>query len=213
MARPVAVQPTKVWLIRHGEPEDSARGHCYGSLDVGLSAEGERQIQAVASKLSGEPWAAIYTSPRLRCLQSARILAAAHCCPIEPIDALSEIDFGEFEGHTYDEIAIRYPDLYRQWMEHPTEVCFPRGETFNAMWTRVTEAASAVRTRHLGQCIAFVTHGGVIRILLADALGIPRPHIFRIAQRYAAVNLISYFEVSSVVELLNFPAGTQICSF
>ena len=209
MAEETSSQLMKLWMIRHGEPEASARGRCYGSLDFGLSVEGKHQIQAVASALSGEKWAAIYTSPRRRCLQSARILAAAHCCPIEAIDALAEIDFGEFEGRTYDEIAIRYPDLYRQWMERPTEICFPQGESFEAMWTRVTEAASAIRTRHMGQSIAFVTHGGVIRILIAEVLGVPRSHIFRIAQRYGALNLISYFENSSVVEVLNYSPGSN----
>lgn len=94
-------------------------------------------------------------------------------------------------------------------MERPTEICFPQGESFEAMWTRVTEAASAIRTRHLGQSIAFVTHGGVIRILIAEVLGVPRSHIFRIAQRYGALNLISYFESSPVVEVLNYSPGSN----
>jgi len=183
------------------------RGRCYGSLDIGLSLEGGHQIGAVAEMLSREPFAAIYTSPRLRCTQSAEILAVVHRCPVGTVEALSEIDFGEFEGCAYEEIETRYPDLYREWMEHPTEIQFPGGESLDAMWTRVTEAASDLRTRHSGQSIALVTHGGVIRILIAETLAVPRSHIFRIAQRYAAVNLISYFDHSSVVELLNFPAG------
>lgn len=200
------LQPTRVWLVRHGKPEISVRGRCYGSLDISLSLEGVRQIEVVAARLSREPFVAIYTSPRLRCTQSAEILATVHDCPVGAVDALSELDFGEFEGCPYEEIEILYPDLYRQWMEHPTEVQFPGGESFNAMWTRVTEAASALRTRHSGQSIALITHGGVIRILLAETLAVPRRHIFRIAQRYAAVNLISYLERSSIVEFLNWSA-------
>ena len=195
--------------MRHGEPELSVRGRCYGSLDIGLSSEGERQMEVVARMLSHEPFAVIYTSPRLRCKQSATILSAVHNCPVETVDAFSEIDFGEFEGCSYEDIETRYPDLYREWMEHPTEIQFPGGESLDAMWTRVTEAASALRTRHSGQSIALVTHGGVIRILIAETLAMPREYIFRVAQRYAAVNLIWYFGMSSVVELMNFSAGSD----
>lgn len=192
--------------MRHGEPEVSVRGRCYGSLDIGLSLEGGHQIGAVAEMLSREPFAAMYTSPRLHCKQSAEILAAVRGCPVDIMEALSEINFGEFEGYTYEDIETRYPGLYREWMEHPTEIHFLGGESLDAMWTRVTEAGSELRVRHPGESIALVTHGGVIRILIAETLAVPRNNIFRIAQRYAAVNLISYFECSSVVELGNFPA-------
>jgi alpha-ribazole phosphatase len=206
MQNSTKLQPTRVWLVRHGEPEISVRGRCYGSLDIGLSREGIHQIELVAARLSRERFAAIYTSPRQRCRQSAEILATGHDCPVDTVDELSEISFGEFEGCSYEEIEIRYPALYRQWMEHPTEIQFPGGESFDAMWTRVTEAASALRTRYSGQSIALITHSGVIRILMSQALAVPQSHIFRIAQRYAAVNLISYFESFSVVEFMNWSA-------
>ena len=154
-----AIKPTRVWLIRHGEPENSVRGRCYGSLDVGLSAEGRRQIETVASRFDGGPLAAIYASPRLRCKQSAEILADFVGCRFDIIEALCEIDFGEFEGLTYDEIAARYPDIYREWMEHPTEMQFPGGENFTAMWSRVVESASGLRARHAGQEIALIIVG------------------------------------------------------
>ena len=201
--------PTRVWLLRHGEPQESVRGRCYGSLDIELSPEGMRQFESAAALLSREPLAAIYTSPRLRCSQSAKILAAAHRCPIETVDELSEIHFGDFEGLTYDRIETLYPSLYRTWMERPTEMQFPGGESFTEMWYRVTQAASAIRNRHEGQSIALVTHGGVIRILIAEALAIPRNHIFRIAQRHAAVNLISYIDRFPIVELLNATAALE----
>src|SRR5260370_31981794 len=121
---------TVLWLLRHPEPEASARGRCYGSLDVALSPDGIRQARSVAHGLAQKTFAAIYTSPRQRCTQAAHILAAGRTCPVETIAALRELDFGEFEGRTYDEIAAMYPDPYQQWMEHPTETRFPGGESF-----------------------------------------------------------------------------------
>lgn len=193
---------TSFWLIRHPEPESEAEGRCYGSLDWQLSAAGIQQAHAIAARLASERLAAIYSSPRRRCLEAAEILAVGRG-PVRILDALRELDFGQFEGRRYDEIAELYPALYRQWMDHPTEVQFPGGESFQAMRARVIEAASGLRARHAGESLALVTHGGVNRILLAEALRIDPADIFRIAQRYGAINLIRYFDDEPVVELVN----------
>jgi alpha-ribazole phosphatase/probable phosphoglycerate mutase len=119
------------------------------------------------------------------------------------LEALREIDFGAFEGLTYEQIQNCYPALYRQWMESPTEIQFPDGEGFPAMRQRVLEAVDRLRQVHAGESIAIVAHGGVNRILLADALEIPPAKIFRIGQGYAAVNRIDYIGKEPLVEKLN----------
>lgn len=197
---------TRFWLIRHGEPAEEARHRCYGSLDVGLSETGRAQMAQVAEYLKGEPVAAIYTSPRSRALESARILSAAASCAIEVVEGFREIDFGDFEGLAYDEIAVRYPDLYRQWMETPAEIQFPNGESFSAMRVRVLTAFDAIRERE-GQTAAIVSHGGVNRILLAWALQMPDNCIFRLAQDYAAINLLELVDGLPGVKLLNHRSG------
>ena len=203
---PMPGAETGLWLLRHPRPEAEAEGRCYGSRDWKLSETGVRQAHAVAKFLAAEPLAAVYTSPRQRCREAARILAAGRHCPIETLDALRELDFGEFEGRRYEEIAALYPDLYRQWMEQPTTVRFPGGESFPDMCVRVATAARGLRARHAGQTIALVTHGGAIRILLAEALGMEPAHIFRLGQRHGAVNLVRYFGDTPLVELVNAEA-------
>lgn len=194
---------TALWLIRHPQPESGAEGRCYGSLDWSLSEEGKLQARAIARKLRSEPLAAIYTSPRRRCRQAAELLAAERTCPLEALEALRELDFGDFEGRRYEDIEQAHPALYREWMENPTEVQFPGGECFRAMQARVLASASILRARHAGENIALVTHGGVVRIILADALGILPRHIFRIAQRHGAINLLRYFEDVPLIEFVN----------
>jgi alpha-ribazole phosphatase/probable phosphoglycerate mutase len=192
-----------IWLLRHGEPVADARGRCYGSLDVELSAEGIRQAHRAVPVLREYRLTAIYSSTRRRCLDTARILAAEQNVPLETLEALREIDFGDFEGRTYESIAAEFPEIYRQWMECPTKVRFPGGESFDDMWIRVTSAVKTLRARHAFESIAIVTHGGVIRIILAEVLGMPRENIFRIAQRYGAINLIRYFDNVPLVERIN----------
>ncbi|MGA7829497.1 MAG: alpha-ribazole phosphatase [Terracidiphilus sp.] len=194
---------TRIWLIRHGEPCPETRGRCYGHLDVELSADGRRQVQAVADLIKEEPLCAIYSSPRQRALESAAILARASGYAVACEDGFREIDFGDFEGRSYDEIAQLYPETYRQWMEHPTETQFPNGESLKQMQVRVIEAARALYARHRGETFAIVSHGGVNRILLANALGLPNENIFRISQRFAARNLVTFIGDYPLVELIN----------
>jgi alpha-ribazole phosphatase/probable phosphoglycerate mutase len=199
---------TRVWLIRHGEPA-GVRGRCYGKLDIGLSAAGRAQIERTAEYLRAEPLAAIYASPRRRTMESARILAGSHDCACHEDAGLCEIDFGDFEGLTYDEIAARYPAIYRRWMKSPTKVQFPNGESFAAMRVRVLLAFQAICLRHAGKTMAIVTHGGVIRIVLAWALEMPDRCLFRLAQDYAAMNLLVWVEGVPIVEKMN----ARACGF
>jgi len=194
---------TRFWLLRHGEPAAEARQRCYGSLDVGLSDAGRRQMARVAGHLRHQPIAVIYSSPRSRAIESARILAGESGRPIEIVPAFREIDFGEFEGLTYDEIAARHPETYRRWMEAPTEVRFPGGECFRDMRARVLDAFAAIRRRREGETIAIVSHGGVNRILLAWALEMPDRCLFRLAQDHAAANLLELVEGAPMVRAMN----------
>jgi alpha-ribazole phosphatase/probable phosphoglycerate mutase len=202
---------TVLWLIRHPEPDEAVRGTCYGSLDVPLSPHGIEHAQSIARWLASHRLDAVYTSPSKRCIDTARCIAVNRSCGVEPADGLRELDFGEFEGRRYDEIAELHPDLYRDWMEDPTRVQFPGGENFQEMATRVIAAAHALVSRHSGQQILFVSHGGPNRIILAEVLGVPSNNLFRIAQRYGAINCIRYNGNLPAVELMNVVIPDWFC--
>jgi alpha-ribazole phosphatase/probable phosphoglycerate mutase len=125
------------------------------------------------------------------------------------LEELAELNFGDFEGRTYNEIAAAHPEFYAEWMANPTKVHFPGGESFAEMWKRVSTALARLRATHAGLTFGIVAHGGVNRIILAEALGLCAENIFRIAQRYAALNLVQYYGEQPVVELMNiFAAAT-----
>ena len=192
---------TRLILLRHGEPDETVRGRCYGRLDPGLSPAGREQMQRTWGLFDGAP-AAIYSSPRRRAVESASLRASG--APAITIDErLREIDFGEFEGLTYRDISIRYPQAYAEWMTRPTEVQFPGGECFGEMTMRVREALERIRRRHEGETVAIVSHGGVNRIALAAALEIDARHIFRLAQSYACANVIDYVLDEPLVRVIN----------
>jgi broad specificity phosphatase PhoE len=198
---PPAPGTTRLILLRHGEPDETVRGRCYGRLDPGLSPAGREHMRRTWRLLAAEP-TAIYSSPRRRALESAALRAAP--APAITIDErLREIDFGEFEGLTYREISMRYPDSYAKWMTRPTEVVFPGGESFAEMTVRVREALERIRRTHAGETVVIVSHDGVNRIALATALELDARHIFRLAQSYACANVIDYIGNEPLVRVIN----------
>jgi alpha-ribazole phosphatase len=194
---------TRLLLIRHAQPDDDARGRCYGRLDVGLSARGQRRAQLLARMLDRIPLAAVYSSPSIRALETAGPLAAPHRLTPSVEDSLREIDFGELEGRSYDEIEAVYPDLYRSWMETPTRVEFPGGESYTQLRVRALAALEAIRARHRGELAAIVSHGGVLRAILAHCLRMPDEAIFRLDQSYGALSIIDWLGDSPLVRVVN----------
>lgn len=190
-------------LLRHGEPVPEAHGRCYGRMDVGLSETGRTQIHKKLKLLGSLNAQSIYSSPRKRACESAYI--AGEYLGLQPqiTSALSEIDFGAFEGLPYEEIERRYPDKYKMWMEHPTKTAFPGGEDFSTMRQRVLGFTSILPNRHANETIMIVSHGGVNRVILEDALGLSTEMIFRISQSYAGLNVIDYFSGHPLVRLMN----------
>lgn len=191
-------------LVRHGRPAREAEGRCYGKLDVGLHAEGREQVRTTARALAEVAIVAIYASPRVRAAESAELLANPRGLPIQIDARLAEIDFGAFEGRLYEEIERAHPELYREWMEHPTRVRFPGGEGFVDMQRRVLAAFDELSRRHAGEAIAIVSHGGVARIIAAHVLGMPDEHLFRLGQAYANATVIDTFDGYPVLRRLNW---------
>lgn len=190
-------------MIRHAEPEPSARGRCYGSLDVGLSAAGREQCAGLAADLADVPITAVYASPLLRSRETAAAIAAAHRLPIVIVGELRELDFGEWEGRRYDEIAETTPDLFARWLSAPTTVVPPGGESFRALSRRVASATATIRKEVFGGTGVIVTHGGVCRALIAAVLQLNETVIFRIDIGYVCGLVIDWFEEEPVVRLLN----------
>ena len=86
----------------------------------GSRAAGREHAGRLASRLASVECDAVYSSPRVRALETAEAIAAALGRAVVADDGLRELDFGELEGRTYDEIAASEPDLYRAWMTTPT---------------------------------------------------------------------------------------------
>lgn len=194
---------TRLLLVRHGEVEAWARGRVYGRLDPALSAEGLAQARAVGAVVSAERPSALLCSPSRRALETAAPIAAATGLLPEPDPRLREIEFGQFEGLSFSEAEARDPVTWREWMEHPGTVRFPGGECWDDVRARALDAFEAIAAAPQAAPVAVVTHGGVIRALLSEALALPAERTFRMEIAFGSLTIVRREPFGWMVEAVN----------
>jgi alpha-ribazole phosphatase len=196
--------PLKVYLMRHGEVDCGSEQRCNGHLDIDVTAKGMEQMHRLAALLAGKPVAAVYSSDLIRSVKGADVISRSLGTPYTPVRALRERGFGAWEGLTAGEIRERYPEEYAAWRSDLLNFRPPGGECLGDVQARVIPAYRRLVDAHPGQEIALLLHGGVNRIILADALGLPPLNLFRIDQAFGALNIIDYYEDGiAVVKLMN----------
>jgi len=120
---------TEIVLVRHGETEFNAAGVFRGRADVALNERGLSQAEAVANTLSCTPVAAVFASPMVRAMDTARAVASRH--DLEPLVdlAFNNIDLGEWQGREKECVRLEQPELWRLWKEDPDALEIPGGES------------------------------------------------------------------------------------
>lgn len=143
-------------FVRHGITDWNAEHRAQGQLDIPLNAEGQSQAQAVARRLQGEPWDAIYASDLSRAKATADVIGEAVGLPVHTDVRLREISFGTMEGTTEAERIERWgPDWesYPFGKEDPEEVA-----------DRGAVCIKDIAAKHTGQRVLVVSHGALIRL-------------------------------------------------
>jgi probable phosphoglycerate mutase len=159
-------------MVRHGETDWNRERRFQGHADVPLNESGRAQVRALAGDLAGESFAAAYTSPLRRAAESAEILAAMLRIDVQPSEALREVDVGSWSGLTVAEVQERYPEGFARWIDWRCEG-WEDGEAYEDFSRRVAEGLRELGSRHPGEQVLAVTHGGPIRAAWATALRLP----------------------------------------
>jgi broad specificity phosphatase PhoE len=185
--------PTRVFLIRHGATELSAEDRFAGSAEIPISTEGERQARALAGRLASQRIDAIYASPKLRTMQTARILAGPHDLDVTPVPGVEEMSHGRWEGLSRAEVERRFPEEYAQWDNDPFHFAPIGGETGLAVTARAIPALLELARHHDGAQIIVVSHKATIRLILSLLLGFDaRTYRDRLDQAPCALNVLDF---------------------
>jgi broad specificity phosphatase PhoE len=195
---------TRIVLIRHGQTAWNREARFRGQADIALDEFGLRQAEATGRYVASRwPLVAVYASPLRRTLQTAEAVACAQNLKAQPLVGLLDIDFGEWQGLLGEEVARRYPGLYRAWWEAPHTVCVPGGEGLDDVRGRVVAALEEVVGRHPGETVALVSHTCANRVLLCAVLGLGNERFWRLGQDTCAVNVFDAEDGIYTVLLLN----------
>ena len=158
---------SQVLFIRHGQTAFNTESRLQGAMPVPIDQRGIEQSQALARHLRTLEIDALYTSPRLRAKATADIVAAALGLPAIEDERLAEISFGVFEGHTFAEVAQRYPDAYAKWESGYRAYRVPGGESRLDVQLRMQAAWEDIIARDWKRA-AIVTHSSAMVTLLAS---------------------------------------------
>ena len=162
----------RISIIRHGMTEANEKGIYIGNTDIPLSAKGAADLAAKMDEFDYPTVHRVYSSPLKRCTETAEILFPhTELCTV---DDLRELNFGEFENKTIDELAMR--EDYNKWLRGGKDSRPPKGESLEELTARTYKALHYVITdvmeTGLTHC-ALITHGGIISNMLS-CFGIPK---------------------------------------
>lgn len=173
-----------IYLIRHCEPGRNSVSCCISKTEEVLSDVGREQAEALARWAAHHPVAAVYSSPRKRCQETASAMLPGMAVHIR--DTLEEISVGEWEGIPFSRIKEQWPAEYKARGEHPGTVAPPDGESFFEAGERLGRTLKDILKETKGD-VAVLTHSGVIRGWLCQYLGIPEQDLFSIQIPFGSI--------------------------
>ncbi len=204
---------TQIDLLRHGECDGGAIFR--GTTDVSITSKGFGDMGAAcdgAQRVSEGGWDVIVTSPLRRCCVFAEKLASDNGLSLVVEPTLAEMHFGDWEGKKIQWVLDNFPDEMASWSESPDQFEPPNGESVVALFTRVQSIFDVLVERFQSKRILIVTHGGVIRVLLAHLLDMPLSSVNRFDVPYASMTRFAFFhqEQNDIIKLLSHNAFPSI---
>jgi len=202
-------------LMRHGETAWNREGRVMGESPVELDEHGRAQVELAVPFARAIKPDLIVTSPLIRARQSAEIISRGIGAVAVIEDAgLEEVRYGDWQGKVYDDLID--DQAYLEYQRAPLETRAPGGESIIEVQQRGVETVRRAMKEHEGQRVLFVSHGDIIRTVLAHYLGMELSHFRRIRvdnATFSAINIIGDFAEVKFLNLLADPARAFVPPF
>ncbi len=190
-------------LVRHGETYWNETHKFQGISDIELSSKGLSQAQSLAESLKGETLVAIYTSPLIRARQTAEQIARYHPCPMITDEGLKELNQGQLEGLTGEDLRRKFPGFLEKWIQDPERIPLPQGESLGDLQRRAWASIERITGEYPEGTVVVVAHSFVNLTILCRVLEIPLHHFRRFRQDATGKNVIEFSERGAVLYCLN----------
>ena len=200
---------TKIILIRHGQTDWNIAGRYQGQADIALSDVGIKQAEILAQNFPVKKIDAIYSSDLKRAHFTANKIGEKFDVNVKTVKAFREICFGDWEGLTYEQITKKWPIALNNFFQAPDILEIPNGETFVEVQKRAMAALHEIIDQHNDSTVVIVSHGAILRTVIAGVLHTPLKYLWSFRQENTAVNIFTYNEGYFMVDLLNSTAHLQ----
>ena len=193
----------RLLLVRHGVTEFNSARRFAGYSDVELSAAGCRQVERLRDRLVDDKIDAVYSSDLRRALVTAEVISSGHKVDIVTCPELREVNYGNVEGLTFEEISRLYPDVAESLINFSLRLRFPGGEGFEEFIERTSKFLDKLKRHTPSQTILIVSHSGPLRVLICHLLGMDLKHWRQISLDNASLSIVETYPRGAILSRLN----------
>lgn len=195
----------RLYFVRHGETEWNKIGKFQGSADVSLNDIGKIQADLTAEYIKKFKFDKIYSSPLKRAFETASKIAEKQNIGIIKDERLKEMNFGDWEGLSFDCIEAKWPGRLKEMYYSPDKVNIPNGETFLQVQMRTKNFLNNLLEIEGDKNYLIVSHGVTLRTIFCNLLGIPLNKAWNLSQKNANISCIEYRDKNrSILNFLNY---------
>lgn len=192
---------SRLFLVRHGKT--SGKDSVYlGHTDVPLNREGLRQAETLMFRLTPEKFTAIYSSDLSRSRKTAELISFPHNLEVSVFPELRELNFGQGEGRSFEEIRKLYPAECQSWFVSP-DFALPGGESLINLAERLKSFIDLLAKASAEDRILIVSHKGVIRTLVCILIGLKLKDYWKISIDPASITIVDTYQEGAILQLLN----------
>ena len=192
-----------IYLVRHGRTALNVNDAIRGRIPIDLDETGQREVALLGEYLSKTDIEALYSGPLNRTLDTARAVARHHPgLQVQVFAGLDDLDFGEWAGHSREEVQRLYPAAADAWFNHPDQLRIPGGETLAEARARAMSAVSQIVARHTG-AVVLVTHNAMLHVLCCALLGLDDSHFWSFRVDPASLTIFGHDQGRFVLKRLN----------
>ena len=193
----------KLILVRHGETKWNHENRVVGHTGMALNSNGRKQAGLLAQALKDKEVSCIYSSPLRRARETADAIARAQGLHVVNVDALKEVDAGELEGLTFDEVVERYGDFFQEWIKDAPSLKIPGGESITELRERAWPAVEWIVSEHPGGVVIAISHSLAILSIISRALGMNISDFRRLRLSVASISVLDFGEHVASLVLFN----------
>ena len=200
---------SRLLLVRHGITEFNSTRRFAGYSDVEMSDTGYKQVERLRDRLANEKIDAVYSSDLRRALVTAEVISSRHKTDIVVCPELREVNYGDIEGLTFQEIGRLYPDVAELIANFNLQLEFPGGESFEGFIERTSKFLDRLTEHAPSKTLLIVSHSGPLKVLVCRLLGIDQGHWRQIRIDNASLSIMATYPQGAILNLLNDTSHLQ----